>query len=187
MQKEDPNLRKYILDLKVKMVDEKCKVRTSKQAIVFGNTGSGKTSLACVMTGKDVMVVIDDEEAILQYEGITNGNVSETEIPGIMADTPGFDDTKGYLQEIKGAFSTYDVLNSKKNGSKAKILIVIRASEIGSKRNKDIQALLARLNSMFPNLTESEKRAVGLVITCEAITSKTIQISNLLFQQLQMI
>ncbi|KAK8895236.1 hypothetical protein M9Y10_023678 [Tritrichomonas musculus] len=175
MTKVYPSLR-IILDIKTRMVDEKCQVKTSKQAIVFGNTGSGKTSLSCVMTGKNVKVVDDDGEIVLQYEGISSGNVSETEIPGIMVDelndftivdTPGYDDTKGYLQEIKGAFSTHDVLCSSKKEANAKILIVVRAGEIGSKRSKGVQDLLARFDSMFPNLTESEKNAVGLVITCE--------------------
>lgn len=84
-----------------------------------------------------------------------------------IVDTPGYDDTKGYLQEIKGAFSTHDVLCSSKKEANAKILIVVRAGEIGSKRSKGVQDLLARFDSMFPNLTESEKGAVGLVITCE--------------------
>lgn len=52
MAKVDPNLREQLLDLKVIMADEKYQVKTSKKTIVFGNTGSGKTSLSSIMTGK---------------------------------------------------------------------------------------------------------------------------------------
>lgn len=82
-------------------------------------------------------------------------------------DNPGFEDTKCYLQEINTVYSIHSALYTNKKGSKAKMLIVIPACDIGASRSKEIQEFLAKFDSIFPNLTESEKKAVVLVITCE--------------------
>lgn len=176
MTKVDPNLREQLLDIKVRMVNEKYQVKTSKQVIIFGNIGSGKTSFSSVMTGKNVKVVIDDWEPTLQYEEIDNLNESEGYIPTVMVDESNdisfvdmksFENEHGYLQEIKRAFSIYNVINSKKKEANAKILILMNCHDFYRFFFEIVHNLFARVDSMFPHLTESEKGAVGLVVTCE--------------------
>lgn len=119
-------------------------------------------------------MVIDDWEPVLQYEEIDSWNESETDIPTVMVDESNdisfvdmksFEYTYGYPREIKRAFSIYNVFSKKKEAN-AKILILVRADKINF-MGKGVQDLFARVDSMFPHLTESEKGAVGLVITCE--------------------
>ena len=177
------NLNKLILDTQVQMVQKHGTIKVSRKIIVFGNTGSGKTTLCCLMSGKNVTIHVEDEIATLEYEGIGAGVESVTEIPTIMhdntnnlayIDTPGYRDTKGPLQEIKNTFATHYLLNANNKEIDAKILFVIKVGETDSSRSQDVKNLFERFDEMFPNLTDIEKSAIGIVFTCENSGKKPV-------------
>lgn len=74
-----------------------------------------------------------------------------------LIDNPGFEDTRGYLQEINCVYSIYNALNSNKNGSKAKISV--KFVQVDQKKFR-----IFLQDSMFPNLHESEKK---ICCTCD--------------------
>ena len=176
MEKIDKNLNKIILDTKVQMVMKNGLIRKSNVVIFLGNTGSGKSTLTLILAGKKVQIKVHKRIVELVCEGIKSGNKSFTDLPEIIndelngitfVDTPGQKDTKGYVQQIKNAYSIHDLFNSNNIEKKVKILLVIKAEEIGVIRSESVQNLFNRLDEMFPNLTESEKKAFGIVFSCE--------------------
>ena len=172
----DKNLNKIMLDTKVQMVEKNGLIRTPNEVIFLGNTGSCKSTIARILAGKEVKIHYVKRKATLECEGIKGGNISFTDLPEIindslnnltLIDTPGLKDTKGYVQQIKNAFSIHDLFNSNNKQIKVKIILVIRAEAIDVDRSEGIQSLFDTLDEMFPNLTESDKKAFGIVFTCE--------------------
>lgn len=176
MEKIDQNLNKIILDTKVQMIMKNGSIRSSNVVIFYGSTGSGKSTLSRVIAGKNVKIKNNNGIIELECEGSRGGNIAFTDLPEILndesngltlIDTPGLLDTKGYVQQIKNAFSVHDLFDSNNKEIKVKIILVIRAEEIGVIRSSSVQNSFDRLDEMFPKLTEEEKKAIGIVITCE--------------------
>ena len=187
MEKIDRNLNKIILDTKVQMVMKNGSVRAANVVIFIGNTGSGKSTLACLIAGKNVKIKLENGIIELDCEGSKSGGKSFTDLPEIindelngltLIDTPGQKDTKGYVQQIKNAFSIHDLFNSNNKENKVKIILVIRAEEVGVVRSDSVQNLFNRLDEMFPKLTDSEKKAIGIVFSCEIRNQKGLYYIN---------
>lgn len=116
--------------------------------------------------------------AELQFEGIRNIPFSFSRLPEIMneetnkitiVDTNYFESgTRNPIDEIIEASAMHSLLNENHKEIKLKILLIIRCSCIKtSSHDRPIHDLFAILDKMFPNLTESEKKAIGIVFTCE--------------------
>ena len=83
----------------------------------------------------------------------------------LIANCPGFGDTKGTEQEIINAFAIDCLLDSfSSNNNRTKILLVISVAEINANRDEDAFENFKRIEKIFPN-EEQLKNYVGVIIT----------------------
>lgn len=147
----------------------------NNKVILLGSTGSGKTTVSCIMSGAKVKVVpIRNIDVKFDFKGINEGGTSETTIPNIMVDQkndilygdcPGFEDSEGIEQEIINAFAVNYLLTMfEGNQNNVKILLVIGADEIKTNRSKSILKNLERIEEMFPNKAQLQK-GIGILFT----------------------
>lgn len=145
------------------------------KVIILGLTGAGKTTVSSLISHKKVMIKrFGKSKAVLECAGIKGGCKSVTTTPNIMvdlkskiiiADCPGFQDTKGLNQEIINAFAIdylLDSITNKKN--RLKILLVVSSGEIEATRAQLVLQNFERIEEMFRNRSELEK-GIGIVFT----------------------
>ncbi|CAG8755657.1 1664_t:CDS:1, partial [Racocetra persica] len=138
--------------------------------IIIGNTGEGKSTLLGYLTGiplfsdedefGDYIISADNSSGII----INDRPISQTYLPICREtywDCPGFEDTRGPVQNIVNAYSIYKLIKSVK---KLKILLIISESTIKSTRKKDFLNLINNLGVTFKNIDELVK-GLCLVIT----------------------
>lgn len=158
--------------------------------ILLGNTGSGKTTVSCILACKKVMIRKTGRNNItLDYKGIESGGKSITKIPSIMinekhdlliGDCPGFQDTEGTQQEIVNAFSIDCLLTQFSNNyNKVKILLVIGVEEILAGRAQAVTQIFERMEKMFP-IKEHLEQGVGVIFTRSDIDKEGIDYIDML-------
>ncbi|CAG8769974.1 7319_t:CDS:1 [Cetraspora pellucida] len=138
--------------------------------IIIGNPGEGKSTLLGYLTGipllskedefGDYIIKSDNSNGIL----ISDNTVSQTSLPicrEVYWDCPGFEDTRGPVQNIVNAYSIYKLVKSVK---RLKILLVISESTIKSTRKKEFLNLIDNLGETFKNIDELVQ-GLCLVIT----------------------
>lgn len=142
------------------------------KVILMGVTGCGKSSIACIMGGKDLRIIEKPGRKIeVDGEGVVSGFKSGTRNPSItvsnlvFCDCPGFEDTDGFKQEIINSF-LMDCLfqNLQKTENKFKILLVLSASEFDTGRGNGINQSIKRLEEMFTD-HDQLRSGTGLIIT----------------------
>ena len=145
------------------------------KVILMGITGSGKSTLACCISRKGLIAQRGKGGKIrLEGSGVKSGHTSVTRDPSfttddlnkiVFIDCAGFEDTKGFLQEIINAFAIDCLFEQKSNiSNKFKILLVISDPEIEAGRGDNIVKSIQRLEQIFPD-HEQLKNSIGLVIT----------------------
>lgn len=144
------------------------------KVIFIGMTGCGKSCLSCSLSNKELLVKGKGAIMHLEGEGIGVGLKSFTTIPmfesdinrrSIFIDCPGFEDVKGYVQEILNAFSIDNIFDKYPNHeNKFKIILVISQDEFYSNKGSKMVSSFLRLEQMFP-IGEKLRRNIGLVIT----------------------
>ena len=150
-------------------------IANKTRVILVGVTGSGKSSLSCILAQKPLKIILGvGEEIELEGDGVKAGCKAVTKFPAfivdqklniVYCDCPGFEDTDGVNSEILNAFSI-DSLFQNYNGynAKVKILLVISAAEIKSARGQIIEQTIERIIRMLPEV-QKLKNSIGLVIT----------------------
>lgn len=145
------------------------------KVILMGLTGVGKSTLACAIAKTGLVAVKGPGgKLILEGLGVKSGCTSVTKDPMftvnnnlemVFIDCAGFEDTKGFEQELINAFA-YNSLFENKTGTqnKFKILLVTSDPEIEAGRGQVIEKSINRLESLFPDHNQL-KNAIGLVIT----------------------
>lgn len=153
-----------------KEVDKK--ISDGNTIILFiGNTGSGKSTLVNLLTGKRVLV----EKMGVRYcklvgDGIGDGGRSETQYPAffpylhsVLIDLPGFLDTRGVEKEILNRFRLFKLLD-KKNGKKikVKIICVVKHDEIRAVRGGSLNGMIDQVGKMFPYVSNNDHIRVAI-------------------------
>jgi predicted GTPase len=174
--------------------NERIGEHTNKAALLMGNTGAGKSTLAHALCGIELQAILDDEtgnlliDAMQPLDNIKIGNrmSSETTVPNrcktsgvTIWDCPGFNDTE-VIQEIANSFYIKRLLDN--SGSLKFVLVVTEADLIGTKGNYFVN-VLERFLKGFNNMEQIED-AISLVITQVASHKKldhiTKNLSNIL-------
>ena len=139
-------------------------IHDQQRIVLFlGVTGSGKSTLVALLTGKELTVKkggADECELVCPGFGIAGGAESVTKSPIIhkisesvsICDCPGFEDTEGESEEILHAYQMFKLFG-KENGKKLKIKIifVISHSELRSERGARVNDMMKRIRQMFSN------------------------------------
>lgn len=143
----------------------------AKKVLLMGITGSGKSSVQCILSGKNAKIEEGPgKKILLKGKYIISGCTSGTKEPNIdfvekiqiwLCDCPGFEDTEGNYQEIINAFADNLILES--YCKQIKVLLVVQASDFDD-RGKAIQNSIQRIKKMFHNI-ESHKEILGIIIT----------------------
>lgn len=144
--------------------------------VLIGPTGSGKTTLYHVLTGKKligrrvnterVLVAVNPDEKFK----IGSTGLSETTTPGIIydqesnlivCDCPGFFDNRSETQEICNSFAIYYVLTHAKN---VKILLLTSKSDIKATKSISLRQSCEMIEKLIPKREELQP-SIGVVIT----------------------
>ena len=111
-------LRQEVSDL-ISEGNNRLQLEDERGVILLGKTGSGKSTLSHLLSGRELQAIHDDETFALIVDAlqplddikISHNRVSETKIPNkcnngnvVIWDCPGFYDTAGTAQEIANAF-----------------------------------------------------------------------------------
>lgn len=142
--------------------------------ILAGITGSGKSTLSCILSEILLMIGRIGKKIVIQGPGIDSGGTSVTREPSftldektnmVYIDCPGFDDTERAQREIINAF-VMDSLFENQTGQelKFKILLVASDSEFEAARAQEMSKNFELLEMMFPNQNQL-KQGIGLIIT----------------------
>ena len=173
------NLNDYFMEAKLYFDRTNKTIKTSNATLLFGNTGSGKTTLLSLLRGKNVKVEVERGCLFLAYEIDMFTLAKKT--PDVIEDVnddmtyveiPELQHSIGYDHDIFRAFGIHYLLKTCKNVIKAKILLVIKADEINCAICRDVDCLFQNIDEMFPHLNDSEKKAIGVIITCASAHKK---------------
>lgn len=143
------------------------------KAVFIGNTNCGKSSLLCCLLKKQLLIKGDGKIVHLEGEGIGIGLESFTTIPiiesikegDILVDSPGFEDVKGYPQEILNEFSINGIFKKYSgNNNNFKIMLVVSTDEFDTNRGIKMVNSLLNLEKRFPTSSNLIQR-VGIVVT----------------------
>lgn len=144
------------------------------KAVFIGMTGCGKSCLLCSLSGQVLLIKGEGKIMHLEGKGVGIGLESFTTNPmfeqdlnkkNIFIDCPGFEDVKGYKQEILNAFSMDNIFkNFQGHENKFKIILVISQDEFYTNKGTKMVNSFLRLKEMFPIGDKLEKN-IGLVIT----------------------
>eukprot|EP01090_Pellita_catalonica_P005482 TRINITY_DN1551_c0_g2_i1.p1 TRINITY_DN1551_c0_g2~~TRINITY_DN1551_c0_g2_i1.p1 ORF type:complete len:977 (-),score=232.10 TRINITY_DN1551_c0_g2_i1:17-2881(-) len=153
----------------------------SEAILIMGKTGAGKSTLACLLSGK-ALKSGEDEDAGEFYYALKNPAEtdikiaaaesvdSETTIPNkiynqdgtrLIWDCPGFADTKGVEQEILNAFYIYQIVRTIPN---LKFVLTVKFSDLTDKEKIHFRETLQNFCQMFHNI-EDLQNSVCLVVT----------------------
>ena len=143
-------------------VDENIHDR-QKIVLFLGLTGSGKSTLVALLTGKELIVKkrsADECELVCPGFGIAGGAKSVTKSPIIhkisesvsICDCPGFEDTEGESDEILHAYQMFKLFGKENERKlKIKIVFVVSDDELRSGRGVRVSATMKRIRQMFSN------------------------------------
>lgn len=151
------------------------KTNANLHKVVFiGMTGCGKSSLLCSLSGKELLIKGEKNMMHLEGEGVGKSLDSCTTIPVfvpsinekyLFIDCPGFEDVRGYKQEILNAFSMDNIFeNCEGHENKYKIILVASDGEFKVNRGAKLLNSISRLEEMIP-IGNMLKKSIGLVIT----------------------
>jgi hypothetical protein len=114
--------------------------------LIIGRTGAGKTTLANYLCGKPLTVKQALGSIVIEGgKGIGNESAGETTEPNFFLDKgnaiayidcPGFEDNRGYKQEIPNAFYIRKIFNNVNN---FRIIIVIKEADLIGRANELLQ------------------------------------------------
>ena len=163
-----------------KYVDEKISTR-QKIVLFLGLTGSGKSTLVALLTGKELIVkekTVKECELVCSGSGIGSGNKSVTKSPIIhkisesvsICDCPGFEDTEGEKEEILHAYQMFKLFG-KENGKKLKIKIifVVSDNELRSGRGVRVNGMMERIRQMFSNDSSIDSCLCLAITKCDCL------------------
>ena len=173
------DIKKQVAEFQ-KYVDENI---SDDQTIIlfFGSTGAGKSTLAALLTGRNVTVEKYNDRRcrlICTGSGIGSGGVSveSSLIIHKLSDSvsicefPEFEGTRGEKEEILLAYQNFKLLG-KKNGKNLKIKIVLVASDVEMryKRGIAVKGMIDRIEKMFLN-NSTIRNHINLAITgCDSL------------------
>lgn len=141
--------------------------------VLIGMTGSGKSSLSCSLSNQELIIQATGKKTKLIGNGVFFGCAPGTTEPSIISDPksnilfcdcPGFEDSRGYLQEIINAFAIESIFDSNGNDTRVKVLLVISEHEFESRSGDAMISSFKRLETMLPKYYK-ETDKIGFVIT----------------------
>lgn len=146
-----------------------------KSIIVIGHTGTGKSTLINGLMGKELEAKKNEEKDYVislkvGQEGAMIGHTgSETSVPSIWKDDfqniywdcPGFEDTKGPVQEIANSFFLKKIFD---NSQSVKLVLVISENQMKSDRKLGLLNINKKLARIFENFNDV-KYAISVIVT----------------------
>lgn len=158
-----------------RQIVEKIKANANVPKIVFiGMTSCGKSSLLCCLSNKELLVKGEKRMMHLEGEGVGISLDSCTTIPifesdenrnCMFIDCPGFEDVKGYKQEVLNAFAIDSIFqNYEGHENKYKIVLIVSDGEFNVNRCQKLLNSILRLEEMF-SIGNKILKNIGLVIT----------------------
>ncbi|MBW8308663.1 MAG: hypothetical protein K0M45_03320 [Candidatus Paracaedibacteraceae bacterium] len=165
----------YLIEKFSKVGDRYQEDKEKTSTIVIGDSGEGKTSLMHWLNGSLEITQNEFTEMVLKtrnwteiYGAIQLTSDSGTLIPeywkigpNLFWDCPGFNDTRGVIQELENSFYIHHLLAKKHSRV---VVVTSHSSVVGSSRGVSFKELLKRLASTFIN-KDTLKKCLTVVIT----------------------
>lgn len=166
------------IELAIKEVDKRLKIQQpgEKVTVILGMTASGKTTIYNYLRGVPLIAkfydgefVIDKKHMEKENDGISSdiahGYTSGTTYPclgGGFFDCPGFDDSRGAVQDIVNAYSIYKLFEKVRD---FRLVLVVRREHLypRNERGKAFCDVIKTIAEMFPNIDEI-KNNINLII-----------------------
>lgn len=155
-------------------VDQNIPSSLPKAVFVFGQTGTGKSTLINALSG--VPLVVKDglplAEIVVKggyagsYASIGDRTTSQTTLPqmyGPYCDCPGYNDSKGESQNISNGYAIHKTLQALGKNGFAQFMLVVSDTDLGDRKDGLLQTIHQMAHS-FDSLDHSLD-SVSLVVT----------------------
>lgn len=191
-KKETEEFQKNIINISRLIAEgnDEIQVDGEKAILLLGNTGSGKSTVAHLLSNRKLQPIYDDETGIYKLDAvdpldsirISHNKTAETKIPNkckitdqqlVVWDCPGFNDTD-IVQEIANSFYISKLISTSKQ---LKFVLVASESDIDNNRGVNFVSLVDQLVNNFKTIT-SLKTSVSLVISHATAGRKVIHLKK---------
>jgi len=191
-QKDNSDYNETIKDVSrlIRDGNDRLQVQCKKGILLLGDTGAGKSTLAHLLSNRELKAIIEHESGDLLLDAVDpapdivigHNMASETKVPNkclgrngtVIWDCPGFNDTDP-VQEIANSFYIKRLFETTEE---MRFVLVIPEPHLRISRGENFLATISSFMKVFSNIKTVAKDSIALVITQVPPHKKIINIAN---------